>query len=139
MNWALRYHLQNGAIIHTKGPMDIETEIQGAALEGLVAQHLRAWNDYQGSPHTISYWRTRNGLEVDFIIYAENTFYAIEVKNNTKVNSQDLRGLQEFCKDYPEATPLFLYRGQDRLKIAEIDCIPVTEFLKKLIPSCPLN
>lgn len=122
--------------LRAKGPMDVETEIQGAALEGLVAQHLRAWNDYQGSPHTISYWRTRNGLEVDFIIYGENTFYAIEVKNNTKVNSQDLRGLHEFCADYPEATPLFLYRGQDRLKIAGIDCIPVTEFLKKLTPNC---
>lgn len=120
--------------LRAKGPLDVETEIQGAALEGLVAQHLRAWNDYQGSPHVISYWHTRNNIEVDFIIYGENTFYAIEVKNSTKVHSQDLRGLREFCVDYPEATPLFLYRGKDRLKVAGIDCVSVTEFLKALIP-----
>ena len=115
--------------LRAKGPMDVATEIQGAALEGLVAQHLRAWNDYQGSPHAISYWRTRNGLEVDFVIYGENIFYAIEVKNNTQVHSQDLRGLKEFCIDYPEATPIFLHRGRDRLKIAGIDCVPVADFL----------
>ncbi len=125
--------------LRAKGPMDVETEIQGAALEGLVAQHLRAWNDYQGSSHTISYWHTRNGLEVDFIVYGENTFYAIEVKNNTKVTPSDLRGLQEFCIDYPEATPLLLYRGRDRLKIAGIYCIPVSEFLKTLKPGYPLH
>jgi predicted AAA+ superfamily ATPase len=122
--------------LRAKGPLDIETEIQGAALEGIVAQHLRAWNDYQGSPHTISYWRTRNGLEVDFIVYGESTFYAIEVKNSTKINPADLRGLNEFCTDYPEAKPLFLYRGKDRLKIAGVDCIPITEFLKTLTSHC---
>lgn len=118
--------------LRAKGPLDIATEIQGAALEGLVAQHLRAWNDYQGSPHSISYWRTRHGLEVDFVIYGENTFYAIEVKNNTQIRPDDLRGLKEFKLDYPESTPLFLYRGHDRLKIAGIDCIPVSDFLKIL-------
>ena len=28
------------------GPLDSPAEIDGAALEGLVAQHLRAWCDY---------------------------------------------------------------------------------------------
>ena len=50
------------------------------------------------------------------------------------MHSQDLRGLQEFKSDYPESTPLFLYRGANRLKIAGIDCIPVADFLKMLTP-----
>lgn len=130
------YYFDTGVyhFLRAKGPMDIATEIQGAALEGLVATHLRAWNDYQGSPYVISYWRTRSGLEVDFVVYGDNIFYALEVKNNTKVHSEDLRGLREFKLDYPESTPLFLYRGRDRLKIAGIDCIPVDAFLKSLTP-----
>lgn len=28
-------------------------------IEGLVSQHLRAWNGYQGSPNRLYYWRTK--------------------------------------------------------------------------------
>ena len=121
-------------LLRATGPMDRESEINGIALEGLVAQHLRAWNDYQKVPHTLSYWRTRHGVEVDFVIYGKDAFYAIEVKNGTRVHSQDLKGLLAFCEDYPEAKPIFLYRGQDRLKMNGIDCIPVELFLKTLRP-----
>lgn len=120
--------------LRTAGPIDTTSEIDGLALEGLVAQHLRAWNDYQDSPNHLFYWRTHSGVEVDFIIYGENNFWAIEVKNSPRVYTQDLRGLKAFCEDYPEAKPLLLYRGQDRLKINEINCMPVDEFLKKLRP-----
>ncbi|OGT41130.1 MAG: hypothetical protein A3F13_07860 [Gammaproteobacteria bacterium RIFCSPHIGHO2_12_FULL_40_19] len=85
-------------------------------------------------PNNLYYWRTRHGVEVDFIIYGPSHFLAIEVKNAVCVHAHDLRGLQTFCADYPEATPLLLHRGQDRLKIAGIDCIPVTEFLRGLLP-----
>ncbi len=30
------------------GPIDSPQEMEGGALEGLVAQHLRAWNEYGG-------------------------------------------------------------------------------------------
>lgn len=38
--------------LRPKGPLDRPEEIAGAALEGLLAQHLRAWNAYKGSPST---------------------------------------------------------------------------------------
>ena len=38
--------------IRPKGPLDRPAEIDGAALEGLVFQHLRAWNDYSGQHST---------------------------------------------------------------------------------------
>jgi uncharacterized protein len=120
--------------LRATGPLDKPSEIDGPGLEGLVAQHLRAWNDYQGSNHTLYYWRTRHGVEVDFIVYGTNGFWAIEVKNGQQVHSQDLRGLEAFCSDYPEATPLLLYRGKDRLKIRNILCLPIEEFLKNLTP-----
>jgi len=47
------------------GPLDRPEEIDGAALEGLIAQHLRAWLAYGGLDAKISYWRTRSGVEVE--------------------------------------------------------------------------
>jgi uncharacterized protein len=120
------------------GPMDMEQELDGGAIEGLVLQHLKAWCDYSSGKYQISYWRTKAGLEVDFIIYGEGGFWAIEVKNNKKVFSSDLRGLKHFSEDYPECTPLLLYRGKDKLMEDGILCMPCEDFLKQLIPNRPL-
>lgn len=121
--------------LRPKGPLDRVSEIDGASLEGLVAQHLVAWCDYSKSSSSVYFWRTRSGLEVDFVVYGEGIFYAIEVKNNKKVFPHDLKGLQAFLQDYPEAQPLLLYRGVEKLKIDGILCLPVSYFLKELVPN----
>jgi uncharacterized protein len=123
------YHLR------PKGPLDSVSELNGIALEGLVLQHLKAWSDYSSKPAQCYFWRTRGGAEVDFIIYGEEQFYALEVKNSTHVHATDLRSLKTFCEDYPEASPLLVYRGKEKLMIDNIPCWPVTDFLKELIPN----
>ncbi len=134
------YYFDAGVFTHIrpKGPLDKPQEIAGAALEGLVVQHLKAWNAYQAESFSLYFWRTRAGVEVDFIVYGEAGFWAIEVKHANKIYNRDLRGLRSFCEDYPEATPLMLYRGTERLKIHGILCLPVEEFLKTLKPGKPL-
>ena len=97
------------------GPLDAPEEIDGAALEGLVAQHLRAWCDYSQGNHTLSFWLTRSKVEVDFIVYGESGIYALEVKNSSKIRPEDLRALKSFGEDYPESRRFLLYRGKDRL------------------------
>lgn len=121
-------------ILRPKGPLDRIEEINGIGLEGLVLQHLKAWCDYSEESTRCYFWRTRGGAEVDFIVYGQNHFYAIEVKNATLVHSTDLRSLKAFKADYPEATPMLLYRGKDRLVIDDIHCWPVDEFLLQLYP-----
>lgn len=116
------------------GLLDQPSEIDGPGLEGLVLQHLRAWNDYQGGPHKLYFWRTQHGVEVDFILYGKNSLYAIEVKYAKKVYPKDIKSLQAFCEDYPEATPILLYQGHERLQMGSVICIPVSDFLKNLIP-----
>ncbi|HUG02212.1 MAG TPA: AAA family ATPase, partial [Longimicrobiales bacterium] len=83
------------------GPLDRPGEIDGAALEGLVAQHLRAWLAYSKADLELSTWRTRSGVEVDFVVYGPDGFWAVEVKNTNRVRPGDLRGLQTFREDYP--------------------------------------
>lgn len=117
------------------GPLDRAEEIEGAALEGLVMQHLRAWNAYREERNRLYFWRTRSGVEVDIVIYGEDGFWAIEVKNSARVDPKDLRGLRTFVGDYPQCRPLLLYRGSERLSVAGIPCVPCDEFLKQLHPN----
>ncbi|MDO8366847.1 MAG: AAA family ATPase [Saprospiraceae bacterium] len=125
--------------LRPKGLLDSPEEIGGAALEGLVAQHLNAWIAYGNSSFNLSFWRSLRGLEVDFVLYGSEGFYAIEVKNSARIRSSDLVGLSEFGKDYPESRRILLYRGSDRLLKDGILCLPVDNFLNLLKPSEPLN
>jgi predicted AAA+ superfamily ATPase len=120
--------------LRPKGPLDRAEEIDGCAFEGLVAQHLRAWIAYSGRDCELFYWRTRAGVEVDFIVYGEDGFWAVEVKNTATVRSHDLRALRSFRDDYPECQPIFVYRGDQRLLIDGVLCVPGDEFLRSMRP-----
>jgi uncharacterized protein len=130
------YYFDTGVFraIRPTGPLDRPAEVDGAAVEGLVAQHLRAWIAYSRRPLALYYWRTRAGSEVDFVVYGDTDFYAIEVKNTASVRSDDLRGLRSFMSEYPECRSMLLYRGASRLEIDGIPCWPVEEFLVQLRP-----
>ena len=123
--------------MHKTGILE-KNYVDGNILEGLVFQHLQAWCDYSKTKSKIYYWRTKSGVEVDFIIYGEKGFWAIDVKNNKKVFAQDLKGLINFRQDYPECVPILLYRGKDVIMVKGILCIPCEDFLKNLIPNMPI-
>ncbi len=130
------YYFDSGVFrsLRPTGPLDSPQEIDGAGLEGLVAQHLRAWIAYGSKPCDLYYWKTKSGVEVDFILYGQDCFWAIEVKNSAKINNKMLKGLNTFLEDYPEAQTILLYRGNERLKIGNILCLPCEPFLRSLVP-----
>jgi predicted AAA+ superfamily ATPase len=119
------------------GPLDAPQEIEGGVLEGLVAQHLRAWCDYSTGNHALFYWQTRSQVEVDFIVYGESGLYAVEVKNSSQVRPDDLRPLKTFGEDYPESRRYLLHRGRDRFESDGVLCLPCAEFLSRLKPNEP--
>ena len=120
--------------LRPQGPLDRPEEIEGQAFEGLVAQHLRAWIDYSGRDFKLYFWRTRAGVEVDFVVYGVEGLFAIEVKNAARVQPQDLRGLRAFKQDYPQSRAYLVYRGKERLMKDGILCLPCEEFLLALQP-----
>lgn len=135
------YYFDAGVFRATRpvGPLDAPEQIDGAALEGLVAQHLAAWCEYSGGNHRLHFWLTRSQVEVDFVIYGESGLYAIEVKNSAKVRPEDLRSLASFGDDYPESRRFLLYRGKERLLRDGILCMPCEEFLISLRPGAEIS
>jgi predicted AAA+ superfamily ATPase len=123
------YHLR------PKGPLDSPDEVGGMALEGLVLQHLKAWCDYSDDQVRCYFWRSRGGSEVDFVLYGEHHFHAMEVKNAKQVHPKSLKSLKAFLSDYPEASVMLLYRGTEKLMVDGIPCWPVDDFLTQLNPN----
>lgn len=120
--------------LRPRGPLDHPAEIMGLALEGLVAQHLRAWISYTPQKNKLYFWRNRYHHEVDFILYGEIGLYAIEVKLATEIRKDDLKGIFSFIEEYPITEAMILYRGTEVLKKGNVWIIPVERFLRKLTP-----
>ena len=118
--------------IRPAGPYDSDSEAGGLALETLVLQEIVARNDYGNDDYGIYYWRTRQGSEVDFILYGKRGFKAIEVKHSDRARREDFKGLRQFKKEHPAAKLLFVYSGARRYHEGEIEIVPAKTFLKRL-------
>lgn len=118
--------------IRPRGPLDRPEEIDGTALETLVYQQLAAVNEQRGLGYQLSYWRTREGLEVDFVLYGERGLRAIEVKRARQLRPSDSAGLRAFCDEYPIARAVLLYGGSRRYHDGPIEVRPIESYLSEL-------
>ncbi len=118
--------------LRPRGPLDTADEIDGPALETLVMQTLRAENTNHGLGYDMYFWRTREGKEVDFVLYGERGLHAIEVKRSARFSETDLDALQLFCSDYPEARGWLFYGGTKRYRYGAIEVLPVIDALPSL-------
>jgi hypothetical protein len=71
------------------------------------------WQDHGAKSHSLVAVRTRSAID-------------------------NLRGLLEFKKDYPEAELRLIYRRFERLEIGGVVCIPCEQYLLGVVPDKPL-
>jgi predicted AAA+ superfamily ATPase len=118
--------------LRPKGFVDLSAEIDGAALETLFLQSLRAVNDYFELDYQLYYWRTSAGVEVDFILYGPSGFFAFEIKRSNNVSKHDAKGLLSFAKDYPEAKLFLVHAGTQHFQFDNVSVIPMRDMLFQL-------
>lgn len=118
--------------LRKQGPLDLENEVSGIALETLVFQELHATVSNLGLDCEIHFWRTQNQEEVDFVLYGPDRFLAIEVKRSSRFRNDDLHSLKLFLEEYPQAKGLLLYTGQDSFQYGNISVLPVEYALPRL-------
>lgn len=124
--------------LRPSGPLDRPEEIDGAALETLVFQELRAHIAYRTLDLDLFTWRTSSGREVDLVAYGGDGFHAIEVKRSRSVRPADLSGLRAFLDDYPMARAVLLYGGDRPENRNGIELLPIAEALTdptRILPS----
>jgi len=67
----------------------------GHILENFVLSELVKLNNTMTKQVEISFYRTRDGKEVDFVLENGSNLVGIEVKNSEKITSKDVSGLKE--------------------------------------------
>ena len=118
--------------IRPRGPLDSAEETDGAAIETLLVQSLRAENANAGLGYEMFFWRTAAGDEVDAIMYGERGLHAFEITRSSVFREADLRGLRLFAEDYPEAQGHLLYGGTRRYQFDRIEVVPFADAIPTL-------
>lgn len=107
----------------------------GAAFEHWILTEIIAYRGLNDLNFSLSYWRTKSDLEVDFIL--DDGKIAIEVKISSQVDKSDLKGLEAFIEEHqpqqaycvsltPRARKITLSNG------AVIVDLPWETFIQKL-------
>jgi predicted AAA+ superfamily ATPase len=118
-----------GAIINRMIPEE-RGEVFGRAFEHFLFTEIVAHSSYSGSNYGIQYWRTKSGLEVDFVLGEGEV--AIEVKGQTQVDSRELRSLAAFAEEHrPKAALIVSLEREERI-VGRIQVLPWRVFLERL-------
>lgn len=106
---------------------------QGVLFETLVFNELNAHIAYENIGGELSYWRTADGIEIDFIWNRGATTVAIEVKSGTQWKREYNRGLKSLFSSAVKPTACYaIYCGQDILQQDWGLVLPWQEFLNQL-------
>jgi len=106
---------------------------RGVLLEQLIFNQVRSSCWAANKQCTSSSFRTRGGLEIDFIFSIEGEVIPIEVKSSDTILAEDLRGLKDFGKYFTgHFSPFLLHAGRKEIKKEGIWCLPWQGGLKQI-------
>ncbi len=105
-------------------------ELFGNAFEHFILMELLAYSSYNELDFDINFWRTKSGLEVDFIL--GNGEIAVEVKGSSRVDKRDLYPLTAFLNEFPSTRAFVVCNEQTERIVDQIRITPYRQFLSDL-------
>ena len=105
-------------------------ELFGRAFEHLIFTEIVAHSSYRGLDYKINYWRTKSGLEVDFVLGDGEV--AVEVKGTSNVGNRDLQSLTAFMNEYSPKKALVVCNEKMERVVRDIRILPWPIFLRYL-------
>ena len=118
-----------GAITQRRIPQE-KGEQFGKAIEHFILMELLAHRVYSEFNYDVNFWRTKSGLEVDFILGQGEV--AIEVKGTNRLDNRHLRPLKTFIREYRPAKAFVVCNERAARLHEDIRILPWLDFLKML-------
>ena len=105
-------------------------ELFGKAFEHFILMEIIAYNSYKELSFEINFWRTKSGLEVDFILGGGEV--AIEVKSSENISQRDLYPMKVFIDEYSPRIAFVVCNESEERVHEKIHIIPYKKFLDNL-------
>jgi uncharacterized protein len=110
-------------------PLAPKTKEYGDAFEHFLFHELATYVDTARPELALSYWRSKSGFEVDFVLGDET---AVEVKATAEVAARDLKGLNALAEERLMRHLVLVCRERKPRRIGDVDVLPWAEFLERL-------
>jgi predicted AAA+ superfamily ATPase len=110
---------------------NVSLDRQGALFEQVVYSQLLHSANALRKNIEINSFRTRGGLEIDFMVRLDQELFAIEVKSAKEVSDSDVASLLRLKKD-EKIKPILFFQGKNARKINGVWCLPWAEGIKEL-------
>lgn len=113
----------------------LKGEEAGAVFEHYILTELIAYLGLNEIDTHVNYWRSKSGLEVDFVLNSGKI--AIETKIASNISVEDLKGLIAFCEDYQPHHALVVCHAPRKRIITtigktSIEVLPWRDFMENL-------
>ena len=105
-------------------------EYFGRALEHFIFMEIAAYRSYADLDYDIHFWRTKSGLEVDFVLGEGEV--AVEVKGSANISGKQLRPLKAFIEEHSPRDALVVCRERQERRLGPIRIVPWRYFLSEL-------
>jgi predicted AAA+ superfamily ATPase len=104
-------------------------DMLGRRLEHLVHDELAAFVSYRAPRSKLTYWRTRTGMEVDFVL---DERLAVEVKAKSTIRDADLKGLLALGEEFPDMALVLASLEPSPRRVGRVRILPAEAFLSEL-------
>jgi len=102
----------------------------GKAFEHFLLMELVAYISYKELDLEINFWRTKSGLEVDFVLGRGEI--AIEIKSSSRVDKRDFKPLLAFIEEYSPKKAILVCNEKEKRIHGKIEIFPWRNFLNEL-------
>jgi predicted AAA+ superfamily ATPase len=103
-----KYYLFDIGIVNALSGRISPSSVRGTNTYGMLFEHFLILEVYRlihytEKPFKIYHWRSSHGAEVDLVVEAADTLWAIEIKSSPVVKPGKLTGIKSFRSDHPHA------------------------------------
>lgn len=129
------YFFDNGVQKALEGNLQNEyaagTSMYGFLFEAFVIQEIYRLNEYYQKDFRLSYFATKNGLEIDLILSQGRKTILIEIKSSSKIDDIEVSKFARASEDFGKTSVVPFYLSQDphSLVIDGVRCMPWSQFI----------
>jgi len=127
--------IDNGIKKALEGSLDQKpsprTSVYGELFEHFVIQEIYKLNEYYQKDYQLSFFSTKNHVEVDLILSKGKGHILIEIKFSEKIDEKEVHTLHRVAESFPRVKGVYyLSRDPGRYKMESVLCVHWREFLR---------
>ena len=127
-----KFYFFDPGVTHTLAgteTLDRNSNLYGKSFEQFIGMELRSYLSYRRKKLPLTYWRSKNGHEVDFLLGKKT---AIEVKASKKISRNDFKGLQYLKEEGVFQNLILVSQDAVSTRTDDILTLPWQKFLSDL-------